>query len=146
MNELGDSVQRIVVKEVLETAHSTVSAGHFGRNKTRTRIAKYFTWPELHKDVLDSCNTCPKCQKAGTHPIVKAPLKPLPCAGVPFQKVALDIVGPLPRTKHENKYLFTTMCYRTNFPEAIPLKRVETKAVVDAMCEVFFVMGCPSPY
>ena len=58
--------------------------------------------------------------------------------GVPFQKVALDIVGPLPRTKHGNKYLLTTMCYYTKFPEAIPLKRVDTMAVVDAMCEVFF--------
>ena len=39
LNELGDSVQRIVVpsgrrKKVLETAHSTVSAGHFDRKKT----------------------------------------------------------------------------------------------------------------
>ena len=53
--------------------------------------------------------------------------------GVPIQKVALDIVGPLPRTKHGKIYLLTTMCCYTKFPEAILLKRVDTMAVVDAM-------------
>ena len=52
LNEMGDSVQRIVVtsgrrKKVLETAHSTISADHFGRKKTRIRIAKFFTLARL---------------------------------------------------------------------------------------------------
>ena len=35
------------------------------------------------------------------------------------------------------------MCYYTKFPEAIPLKRVDTKAVVDAMSEIFSRYGIP---
>ena len=35
------------------------------------------------------------------------------------------------------------MCYYTKFPEAIPLKRVDTMAVMDAMCEVFSRYGLP---
>ena len=48
INEFGDKVQRIVVPTgrrqlVLEAAHSARSAGHFGRKKNRTRIAKHFS-------------------------------------------------------------------------------------------------------
>ena len=148
VNDLGDPIQRIVVpvgrrQKLLAIGHGGLAAGHFGRKKTRARLARYFTWPGIHRDIQELCRTCPECQKAGTHPIVKAPLQPLPCVGTPFQKVAFDIVGPLARTNAGFKYLLTCMCYYTKYPEAIPLKRVDTKAVVDAMSEIFSCYGIP---
>ena len=65
------------------------------------------------ENIQELCRTCPECQKERTHPIVKAPLQPLPCVGTPFQKVAFDIVGPLARTNTGFRYLLMCMCYCT---------------------------------
>ena len=38
-------------------------------------------------------------------------------------RVAMDKVGPLPRSRSGNKYIFILCGYETKYPEAIPLKR-----------------------
>ena len=68
--------------------------------------------------------SCTGCQKASRNTHSRAPLQPLPCVGEPFEKVAFDIVGPLPRTISGNRYLLTMMDLFTKYPEAIPLRRV----------------------
>jgi hypothetical protein len=37
----------------------------------------------------------------------------------PFSKIAIDIVGPLSRTKKGNKYILTVIDEGTRYPEAI---------------------------
>lgn len=72
--------------------------------------------------------------------MAKAPLHPLPVVDEPFKKVAIDIVGPLPRTKRGQKYILD-FCSR--YPEAIPLKRTDASTVSKALCEIFTRMGLP---
>lgn len=72
----------------------------------------------------------------------KAPLQPLPVME-PFWRVAVDIVGPLQRTKHGNKYILTIMDYATRYPEAIPLRRTDAATVAEALCQVFARFGLP---
>ena len=59
----------------------------------------------------------------------------------PFELVAFDLVGPLPRTASGFMYVLTMMCMYTN--EAIPLKRVDTTSVLEAMIEIFSRHGLP---
>lgn len=61
----------------------------------------------------------------------------------PFRRVAMDIVGPLQRTKHGNKYILTIMDYATRYPEAIPLRRTDAATVAEALCQVFARLGLP---
>lgn len=42
--------------------------------------------------------------------------------GEPFEKVIVDCVGPLPKTK--TQFLLTIMFASTRFPEAIPLLKI----------------------
>ena len=71
------------------------------------------------------------------------PSQPLLCVGEPFEKVAFDLVGPLPRTSNGNMYLLTMMCLFTKYPEAIPLRRVDNVTVLEAMLEIFARHGVP---
>ena len=50
-------------------------------------------------------------------------------AGYPFQLVALDIVGPLPETPRDNRYLLVMADYFTRWSEAFPLQSVTAEAV-----------------
>lgn len=85
-------------KAVLKLAHEIPRAGHMGRRKTAQRILQRFYWPCLFKDVKEFCEACSECQKTAPGRNIRAPLVPLPVIDEPFQMIAMDIVGPLPRS------------------------------------------------
>ena len=145
---VDDLVVRVVVpvsrrQQVLQMGHSSSIAGHFGVKKTHAQISRHFMWPGLYSQVKAYVRSCKGCQLAAKQHKSRAPLQPLPCVGEPFQKVAFDLVGPLPRTSSGHKYLLTAMCLYTKFPDAIPLKKVDNASVLDAMMQIFSRYGMP---
>ena len=147
-NEVGDVMSRIVVplsrrEALLKLAHSGVASGHFGVKKTYARLASHFTWPKMFVQTKELVRICPGCQRAAKNMFARAPLQPLPCIGEPFKVVAMDLVGPLPRTASGYKYLLTLMDLHTKYPEAIPLKRVTNEAVLEAFMEIVSRHGIP---
>ena len=123
-------------QKVLKLAHSTLHAGHFGVKKTFA-CSLHFLWPRMWGDVKQFVRSCAGCQRAARNSNSRAPLIPLPCVSEPFEKVAFDLVGPLPSTSSSNRYILTMMCLYTKYPEAIPLHRVDNQTVLDAMMEIF---------
>ncbi len=85
------------------------------------------------------------CQKIVDMGRVKpAPLKPMPLISEPFEKVAVDIVGPItPRATDGSKYLLTCVDFSTRWPEAVPLKNIEATTVAEALVGIFCRMGIP---
>ena len=67
----------------------------------------------------------------------RVPLISILVITTPFTKIAFDIVGPLPRTRSGYKYILTSMCYGTKYPEAIALKKIVTITVAEDMMVVF---------
>ena len=61
----------------------------------------------------------------------------------PFSRVIVDCVGPLPRTKAGHKYIQTIMCAATRFPEAIPLRAISAKKIVEVVINFFSKVGLP---
>ncbi|GFT29868.1 retrovirus-related Pol polyprotein from transposon 412 [Trichonephila clavipes] len=49
--------------------------------------------------------------------------------GAPFERIAFDILGPLPRTASGNKYLLVVMDYFTKWPEVYPIPDQEAPTV-----------------
>ena len=145
-NEPWRAVHQIIVpgpyqNEVLHLAHESPLAGHLGINKTHQRVLQHFYWPGLRKDVVKFCNTCHTCQVIGKPNQCKqvAPLVPIPATGEPFNRVIIDCVGPLPKTKAGNQYLLTIMCSSTRFPEAIPMKNIKSPKIVAALVKFFHI-------
>ena len=111
-------------EKVLVLAHGVPLAGHLGKEKTRQRILQQFFWPTLYKDVEESCRCCSQCQKSSKKRVSKAPLVPLPIIYTPFQKIAVDIFGPLPRSRNGHRYILVICDYATRYPEAILLRSI----------------------
>ena len=70
-------------------------------------------------------------------------MKPIVIPEEPFEKIILDCVRPLPKTKGGNQYLLTLMCATTRYPEAIPLKNITTKTIVKVLLKYFTSFGIP---
>lgn len=63
---------------------------------------------------------------------------------IPFQKVAIDLVGPFsPASARGNKWVLTVVDYATRWPEAIPLRSIDTESVAEALLGVFTRVGFP---
>ncbi len=74
---------------------------------------------------------------------VQAPLVPLPIISQPFSRIAMDIVGPLPRTRRGNRYVLVVCDYATRYPEAIALKHIDTETIAEELVEIFSRVGIP---
>ena len=85
---------------MLQVTHNVSTAGHLGINKTRSRILCRYYWPGVLNDVANHYGTCEVCQRilGGNHRI-RAEIIPMPLVEKPFQLIAMDIVGPLPRNR-----------------------------------------------
>ena len=68
----------------------------------------------------------------------------MPLIDTPFQRVAIDIIGPIhPISEKGNRYVLTLVDYATRYPEAVPLRNIETITVAEAMVEIFTRVGIP---
>ncbi|KAL2089275.1 hypothetical protein ACEWY4_013963 [Coilia grayii] len=132
-------------QDVLRLAHEKPMAGHLGIRKTQERVLRHFYWPKVHDDVVEFCRTCHACQMVGkpNQCIPAAPLKPLPVVEEPFSRVLVDCVGPLPKTKKGNEFLITIMDITTRFPEAVPVRNIKARSVIEALLQFFSRFGLP---
>ncbi|XP_061171098.1 uncharacterized protein LOC133180643 [Saccostrea echinata] len=119
---------------VMKLAHDSLLAGHLGIQRTITRVNSEFFWPGLQSDIRRFCQSCDICQRTLQKGRVrKVPLERMPLIDVPFQRVALDIVGPLtPVTEKGNRYILTLVDYSSRYPEAVALPSIETERVAEA--------------
>ena len=62
----------------------------------------------------------------------------------PFNRVAMNIVDPLPRSRAGNRYILVMCDYGTQYPEAIPLMSIDAEHVAKELVKMFSRVGIPS--
>ena len=144
-NETG-AHQRLIVpnewhSEILHQLHSVKTAGHLGIAKTLQRVGQRYYWVGYVDDVKSYVKNCPQCT-CKQKPKPNAPMK-LYQTGAPMERIALDILGPLPETEYGNKYILCIGDYFTKWVEAIPLPDQEAKTVADALISTICRIGIP---
>ena len=129
---------------IMELAHDSILGGHMAGGKTLDRVKTNFYWPGIGKDAERYCQSCDKCQRSVPRGKVgKVPLGDMPIVGTPFDKVAIDLIGPLPASKRGHRWIITLVDYATRYPEAKPLKTTDTAEVAEALVEIFSRLGIP---
>ncbi|XP_070173431.1 uncharacterized protein [Littorina saxatilis] len=138
-------VPRSLRKGLLKFAHDTPMAGHLGTKKTRERIWADFYWPGLCEDVRRYCQSCDRCQKVTPKGrVAKVPLGQMPLPNVPFEKVAVDLVGPIkPAADSGARFILVMVDYATRYPEAVALKSIEAEKVAEALWTMWTRLGIP---
>ena len=147
--EKGETEELLVIPKILrpallQLAHENPLSGHFSHNKTTKRLQKDFYWPGLNDDVRFYCSSCSVCQLHGPRKPAKAPLGAAPLATEPFSRVSVDLVGPLnPPSRDGHMYVLTMVDQATRYPDALPLKRIDSETVAEALMEMFSHVGFP---
>ncbi len=143
----GDISCRLVLptnrrESVLSLAHD--KCGQVGVKAMRRIINKRFTWPGLGRDIVAKVNTCDTCLKHNRAGNKQVKMIERPVISVPFDSVAFDLVGPLPKSRGGVKYVLTYICLASRWPEAVTLRSVTAEAVASAMCNIIFRTGIPA--
>ena len=65
----------------------------------------------------------------------------MPIIETPFDRIALDIVGSLPKTSRGHWYILVLADYTKRYPEALPLRAATAKAVAKELMLLFSRVG-----
>src|ERR1051325_1046501 len=136
-------IRTFETEPVLYMMHNDPTAGHFSVDKMFDKIKSRYYWPQMYESIRQYVQTCDACQRRGKNRN-KQYLNPIP-AYSPFYQIGIDIVGPLPKTTQENKYIVVAIDYLTKWPEARALRQATAEEVSlfiyeDIICR----HGCPS--
>ncbi len=131
-----------LVQLVTENTHR--QGGHCGVATTTRRILEFAFFPHLKSEVDDILKRCTQCQqkrrkgKDQRHTLVSQ------VEGYPFQRLSVDFVGPLPRTKKGNKYILTVRDTFTKWAEAFPVPAATAALAIDRLTtHIFSRFGLP---
>lgn len=119
------------IEQVIKEHHFTPLGGHQGETKTIEKIKRIYSWPGMFKDIREYIKKCSSCQLNKSRANKKMPMKITTTSSRPFEKIFLDIVGPLPSSYANNKFILTFQDDLTKFSEAIPLQNAEANTIAE---------------
>ncbi|MDY7090545.1 MAG: RNase H-like domain-containing protein, partial [Actinomycetota bacterium] len=130
---------------LLEYYHSDVNFHHQGMTRMEMIIRPRYYWPGMKEDISQTVNKCNACTIARQRKIAYNTGKFIPIqANHTFEMICMDIVGPLPVTSSENRYLLTIIDRFTRFVMAIPLKEISAVQVATAFVNNWiYLFGAP---
>jgi len=138
-------VQEDEMHDILSVSHNEPCGGHFTDKRTTYKFlhTRYY-WPTLFKDAKKFVLSCDAFQRMG-RPVTSDEIPLQPQISIePFEKWALDFVGPISPMSNKKKYILVFTHYITNWVEAKELYAATEKAVVDFLFEdIFTRFGVP---
>lgn len=146
LESLTQKIDDPVVKQhILKQLHDSEIGGHKGVTKTFKRVQQHYTWDGMKQDVKNYVRACHDCQKRKlVRQKTKAPMIITDTPSEAFEKIAIDIVGPLPVTRKGHKYILTTQDQLTKFCTAYPLIDTNSTTIADKIVNKYiYTFGSP---
>lgn len=130
---------------ILHENHASAIGGHKGVAKTYRRIRNRHYWPKMKTDIQTYINNCRSCQlKKLVRRKTKQPMVLTDTPDAAFDKVSMDIMGPLPLSHDGKSYILTIQDLLTKYSLAIPLEKAGAIDVADAFVNEFIsIYGAP---
>lgn len=134
------------ITKLIEENHDSPQSGHSGFHRTYNRIKERYTWKNMKKDIRNYIRKCESCQK---NKISRRrfihPMEITTTSEKPFERISLDIVGPLPLSENGNKYILTLQDDLTKFSQAFPIPNHEAITIAKELVNNFICkFGIPN--
>eukprot|EP00795_Rhopilema_esculentum_P005390 gene5390-558_t len=136
-------VPKTMVGQLLVKFHDNPLSGHPGFFRTYRKIQMSYFWPTMKSDIKRHVRHCKDCARfKSTKPATKTPLKSIETER-PLQIVAMDFVGPLPKSDQGNQYALVLVDHFTRWPVVYPVEDTEAETVARSLRDFIHCYGCP---
>ena len=127
-------VPQVLRKRVIELAHE----GHQGIVKTKERLRSKVWWPGIDREADKKCRECFGCQLV-TKNISSPPVKPTQMPQLPWEELALDLLGPMP----SGEYLLVLVDYFSRWLEVDVIRSTSSETIIKRLDAHFARHGMP---
>jgi hypothetical protein len=106
---------------IIDECHSSLFAGHLGRDKTLESVSRLFEWPGMSDDVrshVRHCHHCQTCKKQATENIGQ--LRLLQPSERPWWSVSMDFITGLPKTVRGHNAILVFVDRLTKMVHLVP--------------------------
>jgi transposase InsO family protein len=144
-----DGVQQILVPaslrpRLLHLEHFPRTAGHPGVTRMYRSLRRRYFWQKMSHDVTDTVRSCTTCAKNRIKERKRTSFLKLFPASEPLEYLSMDILGPLPKTPHGNRFLLVITDRFSKLTRTIPLRTITAHSVAEAFCTHWvFAYGPP---
>lgn len=129
-----DDTKRVILNDY----HILPTSGHAGIRRMMNNIRKKYFWTGMEHDVTNFVKKCNCCQRYKYLNNVKEPMVITDCGTSAFDKVYLDLVGPLIRDNNYS-YILTLQCDLTKYVEAYPIAAKDARTVATCLVNNFIL-------
>ena len=140
-SSLDGSLQVVVPERLrgrlLDIAHNAPISAHPGRSRMYQTLRRDFYWPSMTVDIhfkVDNCASCARNRIKEQRNVY--PMKLFP-AEKPLDFVAMDILGPLPRTKHGKQFILVVTDRFSKLTKTEALRTITSLSVAKAFCRIW---------
>ena len=122
---------------LIQLAHDSPTSGHYSALKTYNRLRQDWYWPSCRQETFAYCSACHVCatvnSPAHRRPV---PLRPLPFPGRFNERLAVDLLGPLPTCPSTGaKYLMVLNDAYSKLVQLVPLPDKSADTVVTGILD-----------
>eukprot|EP00253_Pinus_taeda_P006866 PITA_06866 len=130
--------------DILKSCHDRPCGGHFVDRRTGHKVLQIgYYWPTIFKDAKKFAQAYDSFQRAGgPSQSDEMPLKPQ-LVIEPFERWALDFVGPINPSSNQKTYIFVATKYVTKWVEVDTLPRATEDSVIQFVVHLFVHYGLP---
>jgi hypothetical protein len=143
-----DGRPKIVVPQLLVPAlfaffHDSPVGGHLGVRKTLYKIRQSFIWKGMDSDITTRVRACSICGLSKPAQNTHYGMLSSDVTSRPLEKIFIDFVGKLPRSKNGNTYALVCVDAFTKFVWIFPVREASTATTVRALNSIFATFGLP---
>ncbi|KAJ4449523.1 hypothetical protein ANN_00924 [Periplaneta americana] len=134
---------RVFLPQVLRSMicnyfHDSMFGVHLGATKSLNRIFKEFFWPKMRSYVREYVTNCEFCPRAKPPSNTRVGLYSAETDSRPMQRLFMDFLRPLIRTRNGNKLILAMVDGFSKFVWLFPLRDMTSKSVVKILIHQVF--------
>ena len=133
----------LLIPMVFKYYHESTYGVHLGIFKTLNKVRSVFIWHGMDADIGARIRACQICALSKTALNTKVGLLASEVPSSPMERIYVDFVGKLPRSKAGNAYAFVVVDGFSKFSWIFPLREATTARTVGVFQSIFAFIGPP---
>ena len=137
------AIPKDLENRAIKLAHEELTSAHLGVERTITKLHFNYHFENIETKARNILKNCEICLKYNGKPPKTVPARKYPIPDTPFERVSMDILGPLPTTELGNKYMLVISDFLTRYVLLYSLPTKCSEGIVNSLRHAFAYYGTP---